>query len=215
MAMIPVDITTGGSMTYKTLTTATIIMAALGLAACESIGTAQGVSNGKPVSFDYQQGFLDNDGKLKVTMPDGELFQGKFVQRSSSNSGDEIIFGKKSKNNGVIFNSSESTSSLTQALLIGNRGNTMKCQLELSNPGSGIDEGGIGSCQVSNGETVDLSFWGIKQSAVVSHIAIARSKSSFWIHIYLSQKKLKLTHYWLLLQRLISQWEFNFEEFYL
>lgn len=145
-------------MTYKKLTTTTVILAALGLSACESIGTAQGVSNGKPVSFDYQQGFLANDGKLKVTMPDGELFEGKFVQRSSTGSGTGFILGRKSKDNGAIFNNSNNKSSSTQALLIGNRGNTMKCQFELSSPESGIDEGGIGSCQVSNGETVDISF---------------------------------------------------------
>lgn len=135
-----------------------VVLALLFLSGCESVGTIGGVSDGRAVSFDYQQGAFDNDGTLAIVMPSGERFEGKFVQQSSSRSGNEWLLGEKSRDDGFVFKGSDTTMSQTQALLIGDRKNTMKCQFQFSRPQSGIDGGGIGSCMVSDGEEVSISF---------------------------------------------------------
>jgi len=135
-----------------------VSLALLFLSGCESVGTIGGVSGGQAVLFDYQQGAFDNDGMLTIVMPSGERFTGKFVQQSSSRSGNEWLLGGKSRDDGFVFKGSDTTMSDTQALLIGDRKNTMKCQFQFSRPQSGIDGGGIGSCTVSDGEEVNVSF---------------------------------------------------------
>ncbi len=126
--------------------------------ACSSSGVIQGVSQGRSVQIDYEQGFLDSDGKLEVKMPDDELYIGKFVQLLTSISGNELALGKSLSDYGWIIKDSNRLSSETQAQLISNRGNTMECQFQLSRPDSGIDGGGIGHCQTSNGQNIVMTF---------------------------------------------------------
>jgi len=144
----------------KSLSIFIILNAALMLAGCESSGTIRGMSEGGSVQMEYEQGFQENDGTLKVTMKDGETFSGKFVQKSSSKSGDgiSIAIGKSSDNDTIILDDSTTVSSQAEALLIGNRGSTMKCRFQLSNPESGIDGGGIGSCKTSKGKSINMTF---------------------------------------------------------
>lgn len=131
---------------------------ALALGGCESVGTIQGVSDGRPVQLEYEQGFFDKDGQLKITMQDGERFTGKLVQRSSSTSGDSWEIGESSNDDSWILLGSTTTSSLAEALLISDKGNTMTCQFQLSNPDGGIDGGGIGKCETSDGRKVHATF---------------------------------------------------------
>lgn len=128
------------------------------LVGCETTGSIQGVTAGNNVEFEYQQGFFDNDGTLKVTMPDGELFSGKFVQQSSALSGDEWNIGESSGDDNITLKNSTTVSSQADAILIGNRGNTMKCKLQFSVPDYGIDGGGIGQCKSSLGKEIHLTF---------------------------------------------------------
>ncbi len=129
------------------------------LTGCESTGSIQGVSTGgSNVSFEYTQDIFANDGKLTVNMPDGEVFNGKFVQQSSSKSGSTWSIGESSNDDAFLLGDSTTTSSKTQALLIGNRGNSMKCQFQFSDPSFGIDGGGIGSCKISDGREINLVF---------------------------------------------------------
>ncbi|MFK8020480.1 MAG: hypothetical protein AB8B86_11960 [Pseudomonadales bacterium] len=128
------------------------------LAGCESTGTIPGVSDGKNVQFEYQQRFFESDGTLRITMPEGETYTGKFVQRTLSTTGDEWEIGESSNDDSFIFNNSNTTSSQAEAVLIGNKGSTMKCKLQLSDPSFGIDAGGIGSCKTSAGKPIDFAF---------------------------------------------------------
>jgi hypothetical protein len=132
--------------------------AILVLVGCESTGTIQGVSEGQNVSFEYTQGLLENDGTLKITMPSGETYRGKFVQSSSSTSGNDWEIGESSNDDSFTLNDSKTVSSQTKAVLIGSRGNTMNCNFQLSNPDFGIDDGGIGSCKTSIGKLISISF---------------------------------------------------------
>ena len=127
---------------------------------CTSTGTIQGVSQGNSVQLDYEQDFLDNDGNLRINMPDDELYIGKFVQLSSSTSGNEFVIGgyKSYLDDAWILKDSNRVSSETRAQLLGNRGNTMECKFQLSDPSSGIDGGGIGNCQTSNGQKIAVAF---------------------------------------------------------
>ena len=108
--------------------------------------------------MEYKQGFLENDGILKVTMQNGEIFSGKFVQKSSSKSGDAWKIGESSGDDNLILNDSTTVSSQAEAILIGNKGSTMKCKFQLSDPESGIDGGGIGSCRTSTGKMINMTF---------------------------------------------------------
>ena len=128
------------------------------LVGCESTGTIRGVSEGRSVQMEYKQGFLENDGILKVTMQNGEIFSGKFVQKSSSKSGDAWKIGESSGDDNLILSDSTTVSSQAEAILIGNKGTTMKCKFQLSDPESGIDGGGIGSCRTSTGKMINMTF---------------------------------------------------------
>lgn len=147
-------------MMSKLLPIIAFLNVTLMLVGCESTGTIRGISSeGRSVQMDYKQEFQENDGVLKVTMQDGETFSGKFVQKSSSRSGDELAIAiGSSSNDSIIFNGSTTVSSQAEALLIGNKGSTMKCIFQLSNPESGIDGGGIGSCKISTGKSINMTF---------------------------------------------------------
>jgi hypothetical protein len=126
--------------------------------ACVSTGSIEGVSEGNAVKFDYEQELFANDGTLKITMSDGETYTGKFVQSSTTKSGDEWVIGESSNDDSVVLKDSSSVSSDTQALLIGNEGSTMQCRFQLSDPDSGIDGGGIGTCRTSKQQDIALTF---------------------------------------------------------
>jgi len=128
------------------------------ISACVSTGVIEGVSEGKTVQFDYEQGLFENDGQLNITMPDGERYSGKFVQRSSSTSGNDWEIGESSNDDSWLLKDSTTVSSRTEALLIGNRGSTMDCRFQLSSPDSGIDGGGIGNCKTSTDQKVAITF---------------------------------------------------------
>jgi len=125
---------------------------------CTTSGSIRGVSDGKVVNFNYEQEFMDNDGKLNITMPDGESYAGKFVQSSTSTSGDGLSFGESSDDDSLILTDSTTLSSDASALLIGNRGSTMNCTFRFSDPDSGIDGGGIGDCETSKKQKVAIAF---------------------------------------------------------
>ena len=86
------------------------------ISGCQSIGTIQGTSEGSSIQLDYQQGFLENDGVLKVTMPSGEQFAGKFVQNSSTKSGIDWGIGESSGDDNFILTSSNKRTCQAEAI---------------------------------------------------------------------------------------------------
>ncbi|GAA6154066.1 hypothetical protein [Pseudoteredinibacter isoporae] len=135
-----------------------LMASVIGLAACESNGVIEGVSRGEVVRMEYQQGFFDNDGKLTLIMPNGERFEGKFVQGSTSTDGDEIRIGESSNDDSWVLMDSEQRSSSAKALLLGDKGRSMKCEFQFSSARGGIDDGGIGECKLSDGKKVEVVF---------------------------------------------------------
>lgn len=145
-------------LNIKTVGRVALLGAILGLAACESTGVIEGVSGGDVVRMEYQQGFMDSDGKLSLTLPDGERFEGKFVQGSQVSEGDEIRIGESSGDDMWVFGDSTQRSSSAKALLLGDRGRNMKCQFQFSSARWGIEDGGIGECRASDGQTLEVVF---------------------------------------------------------
>lgn len=114
---------------------------------------------GESVSFQFEDtGF--GYGKLRTTLSDGETFEGKFVEESSSSVG--VGFGTASSRSttvyGTAFGTVESYSGNIEAVLFGNKNHTMKCRFRASDSTMGLPSGGIGMCQVSDGRVIDVQF---------------------------------------------------------
>ena len=116
------------------------------LTACGGTGTMHGLmrDSREMISINYTEGMYHDN--LTVTMPDGEAFTGKAVMVDSSAS---FVggYGMVVKGTGNIH-----------AVLFGDRGNTMRCQFQYANPTGSTGEGGIGLCETSKGELVDVQW---------------------------------------------------------
>lgn len=128
----------------------------LSLAACS--GTMQGVvrGTGKPVQFSYEQG-LDSD-TLTANI-DGENFRGKSVMRGASTTigtgfGTAMAGGTSAFGTTTIMGST--TTGDFVAVLIGNKGSSLSCQLQYADSSGFTTSGGVGVCQHSDGRVVDV-----------------------------------------------------------
>lgn len=128
----------------------------LSLAACS--GTMQGVvrGTGKPVQFSYEQG-LDSD-TLTANI-DGESFRGKSVMRGASTTigtgfGTAMAGGTSAFGTTTIMGST--TTGDFVAVLIGNKGSSLSCQLQYADSSGFTTSGGVGVCQHSDGRVVDV-----------------------------------------------------------
>ena len=134
-------------MNIRTLTLAPLC---IGLAACG--GTMQGVVRGEGtrVQFQYEQG-MDRD--FYKTTIDGENFSGQAV-----NAGATSGFG-------TVFVAGEIGSVVTTttngnfvAVLLGNRGSSMRCQMNYADSSGFTSLGGVGICQHSDGRVIDVTW---------------------------------------------------------
>lgn len=118
------------------------------LAACG--GTMQGVVRGEGtrVQFQYEQG-MDHDFYTAVL--DGETFKGQAVQaNATSGSGVGFVDGTT-----VPVFTSTTTGNLV-AVLFGDRGSTMRCNMNYADSSGFTSLGGVGVCQHSDGRVVDV-----------------------------------------------------------
>lgn len=133
------------------------------LTACA--GTMNGMirGTGQPIAIAYTQGMMHDD--LQVTMPDGEIFKGKAVMTDHS-TGMGFGFGNAigttptdtytaSGNSFVIV---QTFSGRVQAVLFGDRGNSMRCKFKYADSGGLTNAGGIGLCETSDGRVVDVQW---------------------------------------------------------
>ena len=129
-----------------------------------------GVSQGT-LHLTLQQGndIFDEVNQITATATtsDGEVFTGRVVQnieKTNSTSSDLIWDSSKKTKHGwstQIRDGSDSSTSYrsdAQAVLNGNRGHSMTCDFRLANPEAGIDGGGVGQCQISDGRKVPVQF---------------------------------------------------------
>ncbi len=148
-------------MNYKKITVLAFHLMLVGcLSGCVSKGSINAVNQtGQQVHLDYKQVVFSNEGTLEIRMPSGEVFSGKFVQKSSSSDSSGIAFGGSSDDELLMISESSNTkSSLTEALLISSVGNTMKCQFQFSDLDYGIGGGGIGTCNNNLDDEINFTF---------------------------------------------------------
>ena len=126
-----------------------ISAAAIGaLSACS--GTMQGVVRGEGarVQFQYDQG-MDRD--FYRTIIDGESFSGQAVDAGASTGVGNVFYDGGI---GTVF-TTNSTGNIV-AVLLGNKGSTMRCQMNYADSSGFTTAGGVGICRHSDGRVIDV-----------------------------------------------------------
>jgi hypothetical protein len=115
-------------------------------------GTMQGVIRGEgtPVQFQYEQG-LDRDFYTAVV--DGEQFSGQAVNAGASSGVGTVFAGGEVGN---VFVST--TTGEFVAVLLGDQGSTMRCQMNYADSSGFTSFGGVGICQHSDGRVIDVTW---------------------------------------------------------
>lgn len=123
---------------------------ALSIAGCG--GTMQGVVRGEgtPVQFTYEQG-MDRDFYTAVV--DGEQFSGQAVNAGASSGVGTVFSGTDV---GTVLVSSSTGEFI--AVLLGDRGSTMRCQMNYADSSGFTSLGGVGICQHSDGRVIDVTW---------------------------------------------------------
>ena len=135
-----------------------------------------GASGTEAVVMDWKEDTFNSSGTLAVSLPDNELFTGKYLQITSTSTADTLGtawggwggWGSYWSDWGAyggtwVGGSSYSTflqnySGKVISTLFGNKGSVMRCRFQLGNPQQGMPGGGIGQCQLKNGDTIEAQF---------------------------------------------------------
>lgn len=102
------------------------------------------------VKLDFKPDAIGNGGKLSTQLPSGESFSGRYAQITTSTlnletPGDDF--------RSFITNYSQEV----VATLSGNRGDEMRCRLDLPPPPAGLHSGRpMGECRLSSGGTISV-----------------------------------------------------------
>jgi hypothetical protein len=99
--------------------------------------------SGKRVYFDYQDEKFGS-AQLQITMPDGEHFMGKLLDKPPA------------RQSAKEYPAVEEFPGNTEALLFGDRGTEMRCKFRLSDRIMGFKSGGFGLCETSEGHVIDI-----------------------------------------------------------
>lgn len=122
----------------------------LAVAACSGTMTAVVRGEPTPVQFQYEQG-MDRD--FYTAELDGETFSGHAIDAGAT-SGFGSVF--TSGGAGTIFTSTSSGNFV--AVLLGNKGSSMRCQMNYADSSGFTSFGGVGICQVSDGRVIDVTW---------------------------------------------------------
>lgn len=125
-----------------------LVYAALSLAGCAGEMTGQVRGTGERVVFKYEQDF---DQDRYSTVIGGETFSGKAVMDGST-SGVGTVFGDGWDS--AIFGST--TTNRFVAVLLGNKGNSLNCQMRYADSSGFTSSGGVGQCLHSDGRIIDV-----------------------------------------------------------
>ena len=91
--------------------------------------------------------FSTYNGKNGKMTTDGEIYNGNVV-------------GDKSERSNDMFDDSARYYSRAKAVLLSNRGHSMKCSFDLAEPSLGVTSGAIGECKTSHGWIVPVTMSG-------------------------------------------------------
>ena len=126
---------------------------------CVSTFTGRGmISGGQTVIFTSTD---DLDKTLiEASLPDGERFQGKVVEHveetTAYSTGVQDIYAKDPKVGSYTTRQHKRTGK-SEAVLFGNKGDSMRCNFSGSSFGA-IADGTIGRCEISDGRIIDVQF---------------------------------------------------------
>ncbi|NBN63967.1 hypothetical protein [Pannonibacter tanglangensis] len=122
------------------------------------------------LTFQQESSLFEDVNRIVATAvsSDGEVFTGRVVQSiEQTNSDSSDMFWDPAKTSkkgwgGLSFRDGSETSvsyrSDAQAVLNGNRGRSMSCDIRFAEPSAGIDGGGVGQCRISDGRQVPVQF---------------------------------------------------------
>lgn len=123
----------------------------------------------KPITMDFQSERFGAGGTMNTKLPDGEYFTGRYLQVTSDTSADSFGpgwggWGPWGPGWGDWGGSADyatfvkNYSGRVIATLFGDHSDTMRCRFQLANPPDGMAGGGIGECQVTNGDRIQAQF---------------------------------------------------------
>ncbi len=91
---------------------------------------------------------------LQTVLPGGERFEGKLTKPGDPASTTGATAGAAALN----FEAVDGIRGNAEAVLVGDRGDFMKCRLRLSDTIIGLSGGGSGICQLTDGRVIDVFF---------------------------------------------------------
>jgi hypothetical protein len=157
-------------------------IAVLTLVACTQKGAIKGrlevpgSTGTQPVSMEWQEDTFDNSGTLAVSLPSGELFTGRYLQVTSTTTADSLgtgwggwggwgpywsswgPYGGPWMGGGGYSTFLQNYSGKVISTLFGNQGAVMRCRFQLANPEEGMPGGGVGQCELKNGDKIEAQF---------------------------------------------------------
>jgi len=137
------------------MTRAGIAILLLALSACggEMRGAVQS-PQGQPLGAVRAQ-YTDNgfgSGTIAVFMPDGETFDGSWSQATAQSTASGRVTSGSPSGSGTFFGTETYSANQYSAVLIGDRGHSMRCAFQ------GDSTHGGGRCEVSDGRLVDVTW---------------------------------------------------------
>jgi len=117
-------------------------------------GTVRG--EGTPVQFNYEQGASSDTYSTKI---DGEMFSGKAVPIDATATFG-TAFGSAFSGGYSAFGNSQgygiSAGGKFKAVLLGNKGATIRCLMQYADQMGFTSSGGVGECEHSDGRKIDI-----------------------------------------------------------
>lgn len=155
-------------MNSKTWKTGAGVLGLVLVAACTTTGARMGTTRGDdaPVNFHWT---VDDFvfGTMIATLPNGQSFDGKFVQVTNDTPVDALapLWVGWGRGPDWPFWGAEAAPDFVKhyagrvlANLQGPRGERMRCAFSLIEPTSGMAGGGAGQCEMPTGQTVEATF---------------------------------------------------------
>jgi len=157
----------------RTVRRARLLLLAGALSGCAHQGAIAGRLEApgmqpKPIEMEYVTARFGSGGTMNTTLPSGEYFTGRYLQVTSETTADAFgpgwggwgpwspFWGDWDGGDYATF--VDNYSGRVIATLFGDRKNTMRCRFQLANPADGMTGGGIGECQITNGEKIQAQF---------------------------------------------------------
>ncbi|MBM4268662.1 MAG: hypothetical protein FJ144_18965 [Deltaproteobacteria bacterium] len=129
-----------------------------------------------PIEMEYQSQTFGTGGTITATVPSGESFNGHYAVITRTSGTDTLgtswggwgswePYWKDWGPHGSPWVQGDDFATFVQnysgkaiATLFGDRGDTMRCRFQLSDPEEGMEGGGVGQCQTSSGENLEAQF---------------------------------------------------------